>query len=493
MAIGDSRCFFVLLTVYITYAKMFYGKRVNKVKYVINYENKIKELLGSKKYLYYIDTMGCALNENDSMKYSGIMAKMGMERTYDVDKANIILFNTCAIRENAEDKLYGRLGMLKKRKQQEPNLYICIVGCMSQQEHVIAKIKESYRFVDVLLGTHSMHDFAKSLYMAMKEKKKIAEYVEDKTELVEDIPIIYEDGVRASVSIIYGCNNFCSYCIVPYVRGREKSRLPEDIISDIKYLAENGYKEITLLGQNVNSYGNDFRKNNIDNLKEYTFVKLLKEIDKIPGIEVIKFMSPHPKDFSDELIEYIAENTKISRQIHLPLQSGSTEILNSMNRKYTKESYMSLVEKMKNKIPDVSFSTDIIVGFPGETEEDFLETLAVVKEVKFSQIYMFIYSIRKGTVGEKMPNQIDEKIKGERLERLKKIFEESINEENETYVGKTFKILVEGKSKNNEKMYTGRTNSNKVVVFEAAKEDVGKVKDIKIIKNNLWYLTGQIL
>jgi len=463
------------------------------VKYVINYENKIKEMIGNRKFFYYIDTMGCALNENDSMKYSGIMAKMGMERTYDSDKANVILFNTCAIRENAEDKLYGRLGTLKKRKQKEAELYICIVGCMSQQQHVIAKIKESYRFVDVLLGTHSMHDFAKSLYMAMKNKQKISEYVEDKTELVEDFPIIYEDSVKASVSIIYGCNNFCSYCIVPYVRGREKSRHPEDIMNDIKELAKNGYKEITLLGQNVNSYGNDFRKNNVEKLREYNFVKLLKEIDKIDGIEVIKFMSPHPKDFSDELIEYIAENTKISRQIHLPLQSGSTEILKSMNRKYTQDSYLELVEKIKKNIPNVSFSTDIIVGFPGETEQDFKDTLNVVKKVKFSQIYMFIYSIRKGTVAERMENQIDEKIKGERLERLKKIFEESINEENETYVGKTYKILVEGKSKNNENMYTGRTSSNKVVVFEATEEDVGKIQNIKIIKNNLWYLTGQIL
>ena len=463
------------------------------MKYTINYENRVKELLGDKQYKYYIDTMGCALNENDSMKYSGIMSKMGMERTFDSKEANIILFNTCAIRENAEDKLYGRLGTLKKRKSENSDLYICIVGCMSQQEHVINKIKESYRFVDVLLGTHSMQDFAKSLYMAIKEKKKVVSYVEDKTELVEDIPIIYEDSVKASVSIIYGCNNFCSYCIVPYVRGREKSRLPEDILKDIEYLAQNGYKEITLLGQNVNSYGNDFKKQNIENLKEYNFVSLLKDIDKIKGIEVIKFMSPHPKDFSDELIEYINENKKISRQIHLPLQSGSTKILKSMNRKYTKELYLDLATKIKEKVPDVSFSTDIIVGFPGETEEDFLETLDVVKKIKFSQIYMFIYSIRKGTVAEKMENQIDEKIKVDRLERLKKLFEETLNQENETYVGKTFEILVEGKSKNNQKMYSGRTPSNKVVVFHGTEEDVGQIKKVKIIENNLWYLTGQIL
>ena len=463
------------------------------MKYVINYENKIKEMLNGKKYTYYIDTMGCALNENDSMKYSGIMSKMGMEKTDNIDEANVILFNTCSIRENAEDKLYGRLGTLKKRRLASYDMYICIVGCMSQQEHVIAKIKESYRFVDVLLGTHSMHNFAKSLYMAMKERKRVYEYVEDKTELVEDIPIIYESGVKASVSIIYGCNNFCTYCIVPYVRGREKSRLPEDIINDIKYLAENGYKEITLLGQNVNSYGNDFKNSDDEDLRNFSFVSLLKEINKISGIEVIKFMSPHPKDFSDELIEYIAKSPKISRQIHLPLQSGSSNILKHMNRKYTKDSYLALVDKIRTKINDVSFSTDIIVGFPGETEADFLDTLEVVKKVKFSQIYMFIYSPRVGTVAEKMENQIEEKIKVDRLERLKRIFEDTLNKENETYVGKTFDILVEGKSKNNDKMYTGRTSSNKVVVFSANDEDVGKVKKIKIVSNNLWYLTGQIL
>ncbi len=463
------------------------------MKYTVNYENKIKSLLKEKKYKYYIDTMGCALNENDSMKYNGILSKMGMTKTDDINNANVILFNTCSIRENAEDKLYGRLGTLKKRKLKDNELYICVVGCMTQQKHVIDKIKKSYRFVDVLLGTHSMHNFAKSLYLAMKEKQKIVEYVEDKKELVENIPIIYDEGVKASVSIIYGCNNFCSYCIVPYVRGREKSRLPDDIIKDIRYLAKSGYKEITLLGQNVNSYGNDFRKQDVEELKEYNFVKLLKEIDKIKGVEIIKFMSPHPKDFSDELIEYINENPKISRQIHLPLQSGSTSILKSMNRKYTKEEYLELVRKMKEKISDVSFSTDIIVGFPGETEEDFLETLDVVKKVNFSQIYMFIYSIRKGTVAEKMENQIDEKIKSERLERLKKLFEDTINSENEAYIGKTFNILIEGKSKNNENMYTGRTSSNKVVVFTANERDVGKIKKVKITKNNLWYLTGQIL
>lgn len=465
------------------------------MRYSINYENKIKDIIGEKEYKYYIDTMGCALNENDSMKYSGILSKMGMARAYNMDDANVIIFNTCSIRENAEEKLYGRLGTLKKKKKASKDLYICIVGCMSQQEHVIDKIKKSYNFVDVLLGTHSMQNFAKDLYLAMKNEEKVVEHVPDKEELVEDIPIIYEDGVKASVSIIYGCNNFCTYCIVPYVRGREKSRLPQDIIADINELVKNGYKEITLLGQNVNSYGNDFKNNKelSEDIREYNFVKLLENIEKIEEVEVIKFISPHPKDFSDELIECINNSSKIFKQIHLPLQSGSTNVLGKMNRKYTKENYLLLVEKMKNKIQGVSFSTDIIVGFPGETEADFEETLDVVKKVGFSQIYMFIYSTRKGTVAEKMEGHIPQKIKSERFEKLKELAKQIVDEDNEKNIGKIFDILVEGKSKTNSKMFTGRTNTNKVVVFDAQDTDVGKIKKVQIIQNNLWYLTGKII
>lgn len=459
------------------------------MRYKIEYEKRIKELLESenKEYTYYIETMGCALNENDSMKYSGIFEEMGMTKATDINQANVVLFNTCCIRENAEDKLFGRLGLLKSRKKESKDMYIAIVGCMTEQGHILDKIKQSYPFVDVVLGTKSMQHFAEKLYIAMKDKKKTQEIQENEHEIIEDVPIRYEEGYKASISIIYGCNNFCSYCIVPYVRGRERSRLPEDILKDVREVASKGYKEITLLGQNVNSYGNDFKD------KKYTFVDLLKEIEETHGIDVIRFVSPHPKDFTDALIDEIAASPKIAKQIHLPLQSGSTKVLEAMNRKYTKEHFLSLVEKIRAKVPNVSFSTDIIVGFPGETEQDFMDTMDVVEKVRFDQIYMFCYSVRRGTRAERMENQIDEKIKVERLERLKALFEKIIEEENEKKIGMTENILVEGVSKNNPNMYTGRTIDNKVVVFEGLMQDVGKMKKIEIVKNNKWYLTGKIV
>ncbi len=459
------------------------------MRYKIDYEKRIKELLEqeNKQYTYYIETMGCALNENDSMKYAGILEEMGFTKALEIEKANVVLFNTCCIRENAEDKLFGRVGYLKTRKKQNKDMYIAIVGCMTEQGHIIDKIKKSYSFVDVVLGTKSMQFFAEKLYLAIKNHKKTQEVQDNEHEIVEDVPIKYEDEYKASISIIYGCNNFCSYCIVPYVRGRERSRLPEDILNDVKTVVSKGYKEITLLGQNVNSYGNDFKDN------KYTFVDLLTEIEKVEGIEVIRFISPHPKDFTDALIEKIASSDKIAKQIHLPLQSGSTRILEAMNRKYTKEHFLTLVEKMKARIPNVSFSTDIIVGFPGETEEDFLDTMDVVDKVKFSLVYMFCYSIRKGTRAERMENQIEESVKVERLQRLKALFEKLVLEDNEKKIGTVHKILVEGLSKNNDKMYTGRTIDNKIVVFEAEEKDIGTVKNIEIIENNKWYLTGKIV
>lgn len=457
------------------------------MKYTRNYDNKLNMSLKDKNYKYYIDTMGCELNNNDSLKYSGIMADIGMVKTDNIDEANLILFNTCSIRENAEKTLYGRLGALKNKKTKNKDVFICIVGCMSQQRHVLDKINKSYPFVDVILGTHSMDSFAKNIYKAIKEKKKSVEYVENSEDILEEVPIIYESSTKASISIIYGCNNFCSYCIVPFVRGRERSRKVEDILKDVNNVAKKGYKEIMLLGQNVNSYGNDIDDN------KHNFAKLLKEIEKIDGIEIIRFVSPHPKDFTDELIEVISKSKKIAKQIHLPLQSGSTKILEAMNRKYSKEKFLGLVERIKQKIEGVTFSTDIIVGFPGETEEDFEETLEVVKEVGFSQIYMFIYSKRRGTKAETMGNHIGEKTKTNRLQILKKTFEDMVYKENEELLDKTFEVLVEGKSKSNENMYTGRLENNKVVVFEGNEEDVNKIKNIKIISNNLWYLKGKIV
>lgn len=456
------------------------------MKFVNSNKEKIKEYNKEHKLKYYIDTMGCQMNENDSLKYAGIFESMGFEKGTEAD-SNFYLFNTCCVRENAENTLFGRLGYLKQKKLKGKDIYIAVVGCMSQQRHILEKIKQSYKFVDIVLGTGSMSLFSDKVYKILINNKKEIEYVDVGNEIEEEVPIIYEDKYKASVSIIYGCNNFCSYCIVPYVRGRERSRKPEDIISDITRLAKKGYKEIMLLGQNVNSYGNDFKE------KKYGFPDLLKDIEKIDGIEIIRFMSPHPKDFKDDLIEVIKNSKKIARQIHLPLQSGSTKILKDMNRKYTKEDFLNIVEKLKRADENISISTDIIVGFPGETNEDFNDTLDVVKKVKFDQIYMFIYSKRVGTKAAKMEDNTPNEEKVRRLETLKKVYEEQLPYNNEKMIGKVYKVLVEGKSKNNDKLYTGRTSQNKVVIFEADEKDIGRLKNIIIDSQHLWYLKGRII
>ena len=457
------------------------------MRFVNSYKDKMLNYNKEKKLKYYIDTMGCQMNENDSLKYAGILESMGFEKGEE-NNSNLYLFNTCCVRENAENTLFGRLGMLKARKLKNEEVYIAIVGCMTQQEHILEKIKKSYRFVDIVLGTSCMSIFPEKLYNVVVNHQREIEYIDVSNSLEEEVPIKYEDKYKASVSIIYGCNNFCTYCIVPYVRGRERSRKPEDILLDIKRLAKDGYKEIMLLGQNVNSYGNDFK----EKLNGYNFPKLLQDVEKIEGIEIIRFMSPHPKDFKDDLIEVIKNSKKIARQIHLPLQSGSTRILEKMNRKYTKEDYLEIVEKLKKADENISISTDIIVGFPGETEEDFLDTLDVVKKVKFDQIYMFIYSKRAGTVAAKMPDDTPNEEKVKRLERLKKLYEDMLPLNNQKMIGKVYKVLVEGKSKNNENFYTGRTSQNKVVIFEGTEEMIGEIVDIRITSEHLWYLKGKI-
>ncbi len=353
-----------------------------------------------------------------------------------------------------------------------------------QEEHITEKIKKSYPFVDVIFGTHTLHKVPEDIYKTITKREKIKDVIDIDGEIYEGIPVKRGNTKQASVTIMYGCNNFCSYCIVPYVRGRERSRNPENILNEIKELAKEGYKEITLLGQNVNSYNGG---------NNYKFSNLLKDVDKIEGIEIIRFVSPHPKDFSDDVIEAIKESKKISRLIHVPLQSGSTNVLKAMNRKYTKEQYLNLIDRIKKKIPDAVFSTDIIVGFPGETEEDFKDTLDVVSRVNFEQVFMFIYSRRVGTVADKMENQVPEEIKHKRFDRLKALFEDSIEKNNKKYVGTMQKILVEGYSKNNPKMLTGRTDTNKVVIFSGNKDLIGNIINIKIISEHKWYLEGGIL
>lgn len=467
----------------------------SEIKLQEEYIKKVKKINQDKNLKYTILTMGCQLNENDSEKLCGMLEKMGYTKTEKQNDADMALFNTCCVRENAEDKLFGKLGELKRLKEQK-EIIIAIGGCMMQEKHITDKIKESYPFVDILFGTHTLHKFPEDLYKVIEGKRKLEDILDIDGKIYEGLPIKRDSKIKASVTIMNGCNNFCSYCIVPYVRGRERSRQPRDIIEEVKKLAKEGYKEITLLGQNVNSYLRVEREKNIP-FEEYqgvnSFATLLRAINKIDGIERIRFISPHPKDFTDDVIEAIADCEKVCKLVHLPLQSGNTKVLKEMNRKYTKEQYLNLVEKMKNKIPNLTLSTDIIVGFPGETDEEFEDTLEVVEKVRFEQVYMFIYSRRVGTPGDKMQNQIPEDIKHKRFDKLKALVESQIEENNKKYIGTTQKILVEGESKNNSNMLSGRTESNKVVIFEGSKELIDKIINIKIISQHMWYLKGEIL
>ena len=439
---------------------------------------------------YIILTMGCQLNENDSEKLSGMIEKMGYTNTENIEEADLIVFNTCCVRENAEDKLFGKLGEAKKIKEKRGTI-IAIGGCMMQEKHIVDKLQKSYPFFDIVFGTHTLHKFPQDLYNVILNKKRIEDIIDIDGEIIEGLPIKRNDNIKASVTIMYGCNNFCSYCIVPYVRGRERSRKPEDIINEVRELADKGYKEITLLGQNVNSYmRNEVLEN--ENEKITSFAKLLYAVNEIKGIERIRFISPHPKDFTEDVIDAIKKCDKVCKLIHLPLQSGNSRVLKEMNRKYTKQQYLELVEKMKKEIPNLTLSTDIIVGFPGETDEDFEDTLDVVKKVNFEQVYMFIYSRRVGTPADRMQNQVPEEQKHIRFEKLKKLVEEQIEEKNKKYINTIQKVLVEGKSKNNEDMLTGRTDSNKVVIFKGNDNLIGQIINLKIVSEHMWYLKGEV-
>ena len=452
------------------------------IEYQSQFIEKVKKINEGKYLTYNIITMGCQLNENDSEKICGMVEKMGYSRIDESKQADLAIMNTCCVRENAEDRLFGKLGELKKVKEDKGTI-IAIGGCMMQEKHIQEKLKKSYPYFDIIFGTHTLHRFPKDLYNALKDKKRIEDIIDIDGEVYEGLPIKRDDNLKASVTIMYGCNNFCSYCIVPYVRGRERSRKPDNIIEEVKCLAKEGYKEITLLGQNVNSYNGG---------ANYNFADLLRDVNKIEGIERIRFTSPHPKDFTEDVIRAIKECDKVCKTIHLPLQAGSTQVLKAMNRKYTKEQYLELAERIRREIPEAVFSTDIIVGFPGETEEDFEDTLDVVRKMNYEQVYMFIYSRRVGTPGDKMENQVPEEIKHKRFDRLKALVEKQTEQNGEKYVGTKQKVLVEGTSKNNEEMLTGRTATNKVVVFDGERELIGQVIDVKIVRNAVWYLQGEI-
>lgn len=450
-----------------------------------------KECENCGQKLAYIETFGCILNENDSEKIAGMLEQAGYSVTIDENlrsAADLVIFNTCCIRENAEEKLFGRLGEVKKQAIEKGSIII-LCGCMMQQKHILEKIKKSYPFVDYIFGTHTIYNFPENLYNVIKNRKRVID-IEEESDIFEGMPTRHTKDKFAIVPIIYGCNNFCSYCIVPYVRGREKSRDPEEILSEVKKLANDGYTEIMLVGQNVNSYKG---KGAIDN-----FAKLLDEVAMIPGISKIRFISPHPKDFTEDVAKVIAKHKNISRNLHYPLQSGSDKVLKEMNRKYTKAQYLERAENIRKYVPDVTFSTDIIVGFPGETEEDFKETLDVVRKMRFEQIFMFIYSKRKGTMAEKMENQVPEEIAHERFNRLQKTYEKILDDINNEYIGKIESIIIDeetssGKDdKNTKDSLKGRLDSNKIVVipkYDGFK--IGEKIEVEILENRKWYLKGR--
>ncbi|APQ74285.1 tRNA (N6-isopentenyl adenosine(37)-C2)-methylthiotransferase MiaB [Clostridium botulinum] len=433
---------------------------------------------------FFIETWGCQMNEEDSEKLSGMLKKEGYIRTEERENADVIIFNTCCVRENAELKVYGNLGILKGLKSKNPNLIIAVTGCMMQQKGMAEIIKKKFPFVDIIIGTHNLHNFPNYLNEVKKKDTSVLKIQEKEDSIIENMPIDRKNSMKAFVTIMYGCNNFCTYCIVPYVRGRERSRTPENIEAEIKKLISEGYKEITLLGQNVNSYGKDLEPN-------VTFAELLKRVNNIEGLERVRFMTSHPKDLTDDVIEAIAKCDKLCEQIHLPVQSGSSEILKKMNRHYDREKYLDVVSKIKKLIPNVALSTDIIVGFPGETEKDFEETLSLVKEVEYDSAFTFLYSIRKGTPAAKFEDQVPEDVKHKRFNRLVEVVNEISAKKNKAYEGKIEEVLVEGTSKNDENKLMGRTRTGKLVNFIGDKDSIGELVNVKIIKANSFSLTGE--
>ncbi|MBQ2754004.1 MAG: tRNA (N6-isopentenyl adenosine(37)-C2)-methylthiotransferase MiaB [Clostridia bacterium] len=437
---------------------------------------------GKQKFALVI-TLGCVQNENDSEIIRGLLTKMGYTMCTDAKQADVVIYNTCAVRENAELKVFGYLGALKSIKAKKPDMLVGICGCMIQQKHIVEKIKKTYPYVDMVFGTHSLYKFPEIMQKALSEKVIDVEDVDGY--VVENMPHLRTSLVASTVSVMYGCNNFCSYCIVPYVRGRERSRKHEEIIKEVEQLAKNGCKEITLVGQNVNSYGKD--------CGEIDFADLLKLVSDVDGIERIRFVSAHPKDMSDKLIDTVASLPKVCNQLHVPFQSGSSKVLKDMNRKYTKEQYLELISKIRKRIPDVALTADIIVGFPTETDADFNETMDVVKTVGFDMLFTFIYSKRKGTPAASMDFVNSE-------ENIKKNFNTLIDTQagivnaiNQKLKDKAVSVLVEGFSKTNDNMLTGRTESGKIVNFPGSNELIGKLIDVKITKIATWSLTGEII
>jgi len=437
-----------------------------------------------RRKTYHIETFGCQMNAHDSEKMSGILKQIGYVET-DTEDADFVLYNTCTVRENANNRVYGRLGTLGTIKKNHPGMIVALCGCMMQEEAVVEKIKTSFPFVDIIFGTHNIFKLAELIQTHLDSDRMIIDLWKDTDLIVENLPNDRKYPFKAGVNIMFGCNNFCSYCIVPYVRGRERSRNPQDIINEIKALAADGVIEVMLLGQNVNSYGKTLEK-------PVSFAQLLEQVDKIDGIERIRFMTSHPKDLSDELIEVMKNSKKICRHLHLPLQSGSSRLLKLMNRRYTKEDYLSLVEKIRNAMPDISLTTDIIVGFPGETEEDFEDTLDVVRRVGFDSAFTFIYSKRAGTPAATMKEQVDEELAKERFNRLLKEIQQSCTIASGRHVHSWQKVLVEEVNRQDPDYLTGRLSNNILVHFAGDKSLIGKIVDVYLEESKGFYYMGRL-
>ena len=454
------------------------------IKKVQEYVKAQSEKLG-RPLTANITTFGCQMNARDSEKLSGILREAGYVETESED-ADFVIYNTCTVRENANLRVYGRLGVLHGYKKKNPHMKIALCGCMMQEATVVEKLQKSYRFVDLIFGTHNIFKFAELLAMTLESDRMIIDIWKDTDQIVEDLPNERKYAFKSGVNIMFGCNNFCSYCIVPYVRGRERSREAKDIVREIEALVKDGVVEVMLLGQNVNSYGKNLEQ-------PMTFAELLKEIEQIDGLERIRFMTSHPKDLSDDLIEVMANSKKICPHLHLPLQSGSSRILKAMNRRYDKEKYLALAKKIRERMPDIALTTDIIVGFPGETEEDFQETLDVVRQVRYDSAFTFIYSKRTGTPAAMMEDQIPEDVVKDRFDRLLKEVQTISKEMAERFTGNEETVLVEEKNSQMDGYVTGRLGNNHVVHFEGSEELIGKLIRVRLDECRGFYYMGTML
>ena len=447
--------------------------------------SKMSEELGRPVY-YTVVTFGCQMNARDSEKLEGILEAVGYQKTEQEERADFVIYNTCTVRENANQRVYGRLGYLGKQKKKHPHMMIALCGCMMQESHVVEKLKKSYRFVDLIFGTHNIFRFAELLCQAMNSDRMVVDIWKDTDQIVEDLPVDRKYSFKSGVNIMFGCNNFCSYCIVPYVRGRERSRNPEDILKECRTLAADGVTEVMLLGQNVNSYGKNLNP-------PVTFASLLSQVEQIPGIKRIRFMTSHPKDLSDELIQVMSQSQKICSHLHLPLQSGSSRILKKMNRRYTKEQYLELVDRIRAAVPDISLTTDIIVGFPGETEEDFQETLDVVRKVRYDSAFTFIYSKRSGTPAAIMEDQVPPEVVKDRFDRLLQLVQEISRQMSSRFTGTVQEVLTEEINGQDPSLVTGRMSNNLLVHFPGDASMIGSYRKVRLDECKGFYYMGTLV